>query len=228
MKKSIPPSVLNFLKDIKKNNNREWFAQHKERYLSEHENMIVFTDELLKAFQKYDHIETESGKKALHRIYKDTRFSKDKTPYKSNFSGGFKRATKLLRGGYYFHIEPGNSFVAGGFFGPNPDDMKRIRQDIDHNYEEWRKILKNKNFVKTFGHLRGEAVKTAPRGYSNDHPGIDLLRQKQFLLKRSFTDKEVLDPAFVTEAIQTYRAMRPFFDYMSQVLTTDANGISLF
>ncbi|HSZ25210.1 MAG TPA: DUF2461 domain-containing protein [Cytophagaceae bacterium] len=227
MKASIPVSILNFLKDLKKNNNREWFTEHKERYLTEHENMIIFSEALLKALQKTDRIETPSGKKSLFRIYRDTRFSHDKTPYKTSVGGGFKRATKLLRGGYYFHIEPGNSYVAGGFFGPNTEDMMRIRIDIDHHYEEWRKILKQKKFLQTFEKLEGECLKTAPKGYTNDHPAIDLLRHKQFILKRSFTDKEVLDSTFLDTVILSYQNMRPFFDYMSQVLTSDSNGVPL-
>lgn len=224
---SISSSTFIFLKNLKKNNNREWFNKHKETYLKEHQQIIAFADSLLEAMKKHDHIETKSGKESLFRIYKDTRFSKDKTPYKSHWSGDFKRATKKLRGGYYFHIEPGNSFVAGGFFGPNPEDLRRIRQDIALNYKEWRKMLSNKSFVKTFGKLLGELVKTAPKGFSSDHPAIDLLRYKQFLLKHSFTDKEVLSPTFLTEAVKTFKNMRTFFDYMSEVLTTNANGESI-
>jgi uncharacterized protein (TIGR02453 family) len=224
----IPASTLNFLKELKKNNNRDWFNGHKDLYLKEYENMIVFADALLKEMNKHDHIETPSGKKSLFRIYKDTRFSNDKTPYKSNWSGGFKRATKKLRGGYYFHIQPGNSFVAGGFFGPNPEDLGRIRQDIAQNHKELKLILGHKTLVKTFGKLQGECVKTAPKGYTSNHPAIDLLRYKQFLLQRSFTDKEVLAAGFLSEVNKTFRNMRPFFNYMSEVLTTDANGIPLF
>jgi uncharacterized protein (TIGR02453 family) len=228
MSKEIPLSSINFLKELKKNNNRDWFNKRKERYLKERESIIEFADDLLALMKKSDHIETESGKASLHRIYRDSRFSSDKTPYKTNWSGGFRRATKLLRGGYYFHIEPGNSFAAGGFFSPNPEDLKRIREDIDLNHDEWRKILGNKTFVKTFGKLLGEGVKTAPKGYPVDHPAIDLLRHKQFLLKHSFTDKEVISKGFASELVKTFRNMRPFFDHMSEVLTTDANGESLF
>ncbi|MBL7898169.1 MAG: DUF2461 domain-containing protein, partial [Crocinitomicaceae bacterium] len=117
---TIDKSVFDFLKKLKKNNDRDWFNAHKEDYLKQHEIMIQFADNLLVEMQKHDHIETASGKKSLHRIYRDIRFSSDKTPYNTNFSGGFKRATAALRGGYYFHLEPGNSFVGGGFWGPNP------------------------------------------------------------------------------------------------------------
>jgi uncharacterized protein (TIGR02453 family) len=228
MSKGIPSSSINFLKELKRNNNRDWFNQRKERYLKERESIIAFADHLLASMRKIDHIETESGKASLHRIYRDSRFSSDKTPYKTNWSGGFRRATKLLRGGYYFHIEPGNSFVAGGFFNPNPDDLKRIREDIDLNYEDWNKIFNNKNFIKAFGKLEGEGVKIAPKGYSKDHPGIDLLRHKQFILRHSIDDKDLLSASASDKFAKAFKEMRPFFDYMSDVLTTDSNGVSLF
>ena len=176
---------------------------------------------------KHDKIETSSGKESLFRIYKDVRFSKDKTPYNAHWNGAFKRATKKLRGGYYFHIKPGNTFLAGGFWGPEPHDMKRIRQDIELNYNDWKKMLTDKTLVKTFGKLVGEQVSSAPRGYSKDHPAIDLLRYKQFLLKYEFTDKEVCSPRFLYQMNDVFKKMRPFFNYTSEVLTTDLNGISM-
>ena len=223
----IPASALEFLKLIKQNNNRDWFNAHKERYLQELAHLERFADAVLHELNKEDVIETPSGKKSLHRIYRDTRFSKEKTPYKTNWSGGYRRATKLRRGGYYFHIEPGNSFIAGGFWGPNAEDLKRIRDEIAFDAAPLRKILKAKHFIKTFGALQGEQVKTTPKGYDAGNEGIDLLRYKQYLLTRPFTDKEVLDPSFVKETVSTFRYMRPFFDYMSEVLTTDINGISV-
>ncbi|MGZ4118868.1 MAG: DUF2461 domain-containing protein, partial [Bacteroidia bacterium] len=147
----IQPSNLDFLKQVKKNNNRDWFNSHKEKYLSEHEDIIAFADALLYEMNKHDVIETPSGKKSLHRIYRDTRFSKEKTPYKTNWSGSFKRATKRRRGGYYFHIEPGNSFIAGGFWGPAPEDLKRIRDEFAYDAAPLKKILKSKSFINTFG-----------------------------------------------------------------------------
>ncbi len=228
MKKIVIKENSNkFLKTLSKNNDREWFNEHKEKYTEAHDNLIDFADALLLEMNKHDIIETPSGKKSLYRIYKDVRFSKDKTPYNTHWSGGFKRATKKLRGGYYFHIKPGNSFVAGGFWGPNPDDLKRIRQDIDSNYKDWKKLLANKTLVKTFGKMRGEQVGSAPRGYAKDNPAIDLLRYKQFILKHEFTDKEVLSPDFLLKVNDNFKKMRTFFNYMSEVLTTDANGVSV-
>jgi uncharacterized protein (TIGR02453 family) len=220
-KVKIQASSLEFLKLVKKNNNRDWFNAHKDRYLKEHQNLVAFAGALLEEMNKHDVIETPSGQKSLHRIYRDTRFSKEKTPYKTNWSGGFKRMGKNRRGGYYFHIEPGNSFIGGGFWGPEPKDMKRIRDEFSYDARPLRKILKSKNFVKFFGVLKGEQLKTAPKGYDPGDAAIDLLRYRQFLLIRKFSDKEVLSDDFLKKANETFKAMRPFLDYMTQVLTTE-------
>jgi len=223
---SIPLSSLDFLKALAKNNNREWFNKNKTRYVQEFEGMIGFADALLLEMRKHDNIETPSGKDSLFRIYRDTRFSKDKTPYKTYWGGSFKRATKKLRGGYYFQIEPGKSLAAGGFFSPDPADLLRIRQDINLNYTDWKKLLTGKTLATPFNKLKGEKVATAPKGFSKDNPAIELLKHKQFYLERKFTEKEVLSPGFLKELNQTFKNLRPYFDYMSDVLTTDLNGVS--
>jgi len=224
---NIKKDSLGFLKDLSQNNDRDWFNKHKDRYIEAQSNIIDFADALIGEMNKHDRIETRSGRQSMFRIYKDVRFSKDKTPYNKHWSCAFKRATNKLRGGYYLRIEPGDSRVVGGFFGPVPDDLKRIRQDIDVNFEDWRKVLANRALKATFGNIRGEKVVSAPRGYAKDHPAIDLLRHKQFLFRHEFTDDEVLDPDFLFQVNDAFKNLRPFFDYMSEVLTTDANGISI-
>jgi len=220
-------SNFEFLKTLIANNNREWFAEHKALYQTQHQEIILFADELLGLMNQHDQIETPSGKKSIYRIYRDTRFSKDKTPYKTHWGGSFKRATSKLRGGYYFHIEPENSFVGGGFWSPNPADLKRIRQEIAASDVELREIITSDNFISTFGELRGDQVKSAPKGYAKDHAAIDLLKYKQYLVMHKFTDKEVLSPTFAKNVSRVFMEMRPLFDYMSEVLTTDINGVSL-
>ena len=220
----IKRESLEFLKKLGKNNNREWFNKNKAKYTEAHENIAAFADALIREMNKHDEIETASGKQSLMRIYRDVRFSKEKTPYNTHWSGGMKRATKRLRGGYYFHIEPGNTFLAGGFWGPTPEDLKRIRQDIDFNYKDWQKMLAGKTLVKTFGEMRGEQLGSAPRGYAKDHPGIALLRYKQFIFRHDFSDEEVLSADFAQKMSKVYKDMRPFLNYMSEVLTTDMNG----
>jgi len=220
----LPPSCFEFMRELKNNNNREWFALHKDAYQHELGFIESFADALLQELNIHDVIETPNGKKSLRRIYKDTRFAKEKIPFKTCWSGGFRRAGKYRRGGYYFRFEPGNSVIVGGFRGPNPEDLKLIRDEIAFDSAPLRNILNSKAFVDTFDTLRGEQLKTTPKGYDGNSEGIDLLRYKQFLLIRRFTDEEVLHGNFIKEAGATFRNMRPFFDYMSEVLTTDING----
>ena len=221
---AIKQSSLDFLKMLSENNNREWFNAHKDLYTEAHNNIIAFADALLGEMRTHDQIETPSGRASLYRIYRDVRFSKDKTPYSTNWNGGFKRATKKLRGGYYFNIEPGNTYIVGGFWNPSTDDMRRLRQDMAANQDEWNEVLAHPVIVSTFGKLQGSQLRTAPRGYEKDHPAIALLRYKQFLMYHHFPDENILRPGFAKEMSDAFRQLRPFFDFMSEVLTTDANG----
>jgi len=223
----IPASSLEFLKSLKENNNRDWFNSHKDDFLEQQKNIEIFADALLDELNRHDLIETVSGKKSLQRIYRDTRFSKEKIPYKINWSGSFTRATKQLRGGYYFHIQPGNSFLAGGFWAPNPEDLKRIRDDISFDPAPIKKILNSKSFIDAFGSLKGEQIKTTPKGFDKNDEAIDLLRYKQFLLIKNFSDEEVLSPTFLQKANEAFKNMRPFFNYMSEILTTDQDGLAI-
>jgi uncharacterized protein (TIGR02453 family) len=223
----IQNSTIDFLKKLSKNNNREWFNKNKSVHAAAHENVLAFVDALLSEMRRHDNIETRNAKDSLFRIYRDIRFSKDKSPYKTYWAGHFKRATKKLRGGYYFQIGPGETMAAGGFFSPDPKDLLRIRKDIDVNFTDWKKMLGDKKISNSFGELKGEMVATSPKGFSKDNPAIELLKHKQFYFSRSFTDKEVLSNDFLKQMNQTFKNLRPYFDYMSEVLTTDANGVSL-
>ncbi|MFS4473969.1 DUF2461 domain-containing protein [Chryseobacterium sp. T20] len=216
--------AFEFLTHLKENNNREWFARHKSEYDVIVKENKVFFNQIYTELQEYDNL------KGIHifRIYNDVRFSKNKTPYKTNFGVGYSRSKPMLRGGYYIQLEPGNSFVGGGFWGPEAKDLLRIRKEFEISSSEIEKITSDKTFIQYFGELKGDTVKTAPRGFDKNHPAIDLIRKKQFLVMRKFTDKEVLSDNFQKEVIQTLLAMRPFFDYMSEILTTDMNGEPLF
>lgn len=223
----LDPSMFSFLKELSKHNDRDWFNAHKGRYMAELSNIELFAESLLQEMNKHDVIETPNGKKSLHRIYRDVRFSKNKTPYNTHWGGSFKRASKKRRGSYYFHLSPGATFIACGFWGPNSSDLKRIRDEFAFDDTPFRKILKNKVFVETFGNMQGEQIKTCPKGFDPSIAAIDLLRYKQFLLVKHFDDKEVFAADFVKKTNEVFRKMRPFLDYMSEVLTTDINGISL-
>jgi len=218
-------TTLSFLSELEKNNNREWFTEHKGEYLVAYDEMITFADALLGEMQKHDQIETASGKKSLFRIYRDVRFSKNKLPYKNNLGGGFRRATKFLRGGYYFQIQPGNCFVAGGFWGPNSQDLLHIRKQIAMDPDPLREVVSDKIFQKTFDVLEGEQLKTAPKGFDKEDPAIDLLRYKQFVIMHRFTAADIASNKLHVKMANAFMAMRPFLDYMTEILTTDLNGV---
>ena len=219
----ISKEVLDFLVDLDQNNNREWFNERKPIFKGHQEVVKSFFSAVQTRLEETDQIESHN----IFRIYRDVRFSKDKSPFKSRFAGGFKRATSALRGGYYLNIEPGKSMAGGGFFAPNSEDLKRIRQEFEQDDTEIRAIINNETFKSFFGELQGDGVKSAPRGFDPSHPAIDLIRKKQFYVIRSFTDKEVTQPDFIEKVIETYMAIRPYFDYMSAVLTSNADGESL-
>lgn len=220
----ISKAELDFLSELEKNNNRDWFTENKKRFENHQKAVKAFFQEVNDEFGKQDSIE----KMQIHRIYRDIRFSKDKTPYKINFSVSFDRTKPHLRGGYYLHIQPGGSFVGGGFWEPNAEDLNRIRKEFEMDDEEIRAIIADPSFKKYFGELKGEELKTAPKGFDKTHPAIDLIRKKQYLISRSFTDKEVTSENFKSEVLATFKAMRPFFDYMSEVLGTNLNGESIY
>ena len=219
----IDINVFKFLNDIKSNNNREWFNTNKPRYklsLEQIKNSIV---ELVELMNSHDKIENYK----IFRIYRDVRFSKNKTPYKNNFGISLVREKPKLRGGYYLHIEPSNSFSAVGFWQPEKDDLFRIRKEIELDGKEFSDVISSKLITKKWGNLVGESLKTFPRGFSKDHEHISLLRRKSFLFKKYYTDEEIMTKHFIHKLYQDFLVTRTFLDYMSYILTTDLNGISL-
>lgn len=220
----LTKSTFEFLELLAKNNNREWFTENKKRFETENNLAKAFFTEVFTDLEKIDSLE----KMQVFRIYRDVRFSKNKLPYKNHFSVGFSRTKPMLRGGMYLHIENEASFVGGGFWAPNNEDLLRIRKEIELDASDLREIISNTTFKKMFGVLEGEELKTAPKNFDKTHPDIDLIRKKQYLLTRKFSNKEVMLPNFKEEVIATFAAMRPFFNYMSDVLTTDLNGESLY
>lgn len=219
----VPKPVLDFLSLLEKNNNREWFAENKPTFQKIEAEARNFFNEVGAELQKQDSIESIQ----IYRIYRDVRFSKDKSPYKKYLSAWYSRTKPFFRGSYYLHLEPGNSFVEGGFWQPNPEDLKRIRKEFELDDSEVRQIVDASEFKKYFSGIEGEELKSAPKDFDKNHKAIDLIRKKQFLVVRRFTDKEVVSKDFKKEILNTFAAMRPYFDYMSDVLTTNLNGESM-
>ena len=221
--KNINPDIFTFYKDLDKNNNREWFESHKPRFKALESEVKDFNEIVKFGLEETDDIE----KVKMFRIYRDVRFSKNKTPYKTHFGVSFHRKKPNLRGSYYMHLAPQNSFIASGFWNPNPMDLLRIRKDLEMDAQELRDVITDFTFKKVWGELQGDVVKTSPKGFNIDHPNIDLIRHKQFLFIKRFDDKSVLSSDFQKEVIKSFSAIRPFFDLMTNVLTTDLNGVSI-
>ena len=214
-------AILTFLKAIAKNNNREWFEKNKPKYLDSKKQFEDFLEALHKELLTFD--ESLAGlnpRKQGFRIYRDVRFSKDKRPYKVNMGAGFSAHGKMEQEpGYYIHIEPGKSFVAGGIYMPDAERLSKIRQEIDYNAGDFLKILKDKNFKKLFPSLDDfDSLKTAPKGYPKDHPHIDLLRNKSFVVSHRFTDAEVTSKTFVKKVADVCKTLKPLNDFMAEAI----------
>ena len=217
-------ATLDFFKKLEKNNDRDWFNAHKSEFKTiESEAKAVYKN-LFEQLNKHDQVDSFK----LFRIYRDVRFSKNKLPYKTHFGGSFGRKKPEFRGGYYVHIQPNNeSFIATGFWEPNKEDLLRIRREFEQDDTEIRSLINAKSFKNIWGSFVGDELKTAPRDFDKNHPAIDLIKKKQFIFTKKYSDKEVTSAGFIDDVNTSFKAIRPFFDYMSDVLTTNLNGESL-
>lgn len=215
--------ILKFLKALAKNNDRGWFEKNKTTYLTSKELFEDFVGNLLKELSKFDKgLSGLNPKKLAFRIYRDVRFSKDKSPYKVNMGAGFSSGGKMIQEpGYYLHIQPGNkSFVAGGLYMPDASNLAKIRQEIDYNFKSFEKVLKNKKFKTWFrdGLDDFDKLKTAPKGYPKDHPHLELLKHKSFIVSHYFTDKEVADKNFLKKVVEACKTVKMLNDFLSEAL----------
>lgn len=216
--------ILDFFKTLEKNNNRDWFNEHKKEFKANEAKAKEAYLWLYNELNKHDHVD----KFKMFRIYRDVRFSKNKLPYKTHFGGSYHRTKPELRGGYYMHIQPNDqSFIATGFWEPNKDDLLRIRKEFEQDDQEVRDIISKSSFKSIWGYFVGDELKTAPRDFDKNHPAIDLIKKKQYIFTRSYTDKEVISEDFLDHVNSAFKGVRPFFDYMSDVLTTNLNGESI-
>ena len=219
--KNISKDTLKFLKDLKANNNRDWFLANKPRFEVAKNEFEQFIDNLIQEIAKFDSsIAHHSGKDCIFRIYRDVRFSKDKSPYKTHFGAHITSAAKKSeihsRAGYYIHIGPGESMLAGGAYLPQGPWLKAIRAELAHNAEAFRKVVHNADFKKYFGEMEGEKLKTAPRDYPKDHPEIELLKYKSFLATHRCKDADVTSENFLKHAGKTFRALYPFDRFLNE------------
>jgi len=212
--------TLSFLKSIKSNNNRDWFEKNKQRYFEAKEEHELFVEKIIKGIVKFDKKISPDmkAKDCVFRIYKDVRFSKDKTPYKTNFGASMNPGgKKSLEAGYYLHIEPGASFLAGGVYMPEPEMLNAIRQEIDYNPDPFFKILKSASFKKFFKGLDDEGkLKTAPKGFDKDHPNLEILKNKHFLVSYPLSDKQLAEKNPDTTILAGFKAMHPLMEYLRE------------
>ncbi|NIK91859.1 DUF2461 domain-containing protein [Mangrovimonas sp. CR14] len=224
MATQLTSDIFTFLNQLKSNNNRDWFNDHKKEFKGIQKEVKNFYEMLFSKLKMHDEVDNLK----IFRIYRDVRFSKNKEPYKIHFGGSFHRKKPELRGGYYLHLSPNNeSFMATGFWEPNKDDLNRIRREFEMDASEMRDLLADPKFKSVWGDLQGDELKTAPRDFEKDHPNIDLIRKKQYIFIKKYSDKEVLSENFLDDVDKSFQLIRPYFDYMSDVLTTNLNGESV-
>jgi uncharacterized protein (TIGR02453 family) len=216
---SLKP-LFDFLTGLEKNNNKAWFDNHKASYAVAKGLFENLVNQLILDLGAVENMAGVTAKDCVMRIYRDIRFSKDKTPYKTNMGAsigpGGKKSTRLS---YYLHLAPHNhSMIAGGLHSPETTQLSKFREAIDRNPRPFKAILKNKEFQNYFGDLEGEKLKTVPQGYGRDHPEIELLRLKEVVVVHPLSDEVVLSTKFRSQVIATFSAMKPFLDYLNSVI----------
>ncbi len=218
----IFPSTLLFLKALKKNNNKEWFDKNREKYIIAKNNFEEVISDLLEKMILFDNdLKELSSKDCIFRINRDIRFSKNKTPYKISRSASFnKGGKKSVNAGYYFHLQPGgNSFVGGGLWMPQSEDLKKLRQEIDYCFPEFKKIIAAPEFKKHYNELEKDEKQmlvNVPKGYDKENPAVDFLRMKSFVATKNLSDAEVLSPKLTNEIIQSFKALMPLVKFINR------------
>lgn len=217
----LKPSTLKFIKDLKKNNNKAWFDDNRKKYEDAKADFICFVENLIAAVSKFDPaVSSLKPKECIFRINRDVRFSKDKSPYKTNMGtyinpGGKKANTP----GYYFHCEPGQNFAAGGLYVPEPAVLAKVRQEIDYNFDEWKKIISNKHFKKYFPKIDGiEILSRPPKGYGSDNPAIEFLKMKSFIVSTPLTDAQLTNKGLIKELSSIFETMKPMINFLNQAM----------
>lgn len=213
--------ILNFLSGLQTNNNREWMEANKKTYQDAKTAFEELVHTLIQKISAFDSDMADlEPKQCIFRLNRDIRFSKDKSPYKLNFGAAMQKGGKKSRvGGYYIHIQPNQeSFVGGGIYMPDASELAKIRQEIDYNGESLKKIIQNEAFIQRFGEIWGEKVKSAPKGYAKDHPDIELLKLKSFVVFEKFNDPDILKDDFADRCVAAFQALKPLNDFLNEAI----------
>jgi len=209
----ISKDTFHFLNQIKTNNNKPWFEKNRALYEKARAEYLGFVTRLVEGIGRIEGIPEKEPSKYVQRIYRDIRFSKDKTPYKSFFSSIIERGPENRKCPLYIQIQPGRSMMGGGIWDPSPETLKKIRQEIDYDGIGLKKIINSKEFLKHFGKISGARLSRPPKGYEADNPNIELLKFKQLFVQRMFEDEMVLSKDLIPEILKSYKAALPFFTY---------------
>ncbi len=218
----ISSSTISFLKALKNNNNKPWFDKNREKYLDAKQNFEEFVDSLLqKIILSDEDLKELSVKNCCFRINRDIRFSKNKTPYKINMSAYFsKGGKKSIYGGYYFHLQPGGkSFSGGGLWHPEANELKKLRQEIDYCFPEFKKIITAPSFKNNYGELEKDErqmLVNVPKGYDKENPAADFLKMKSFVATKNITDAELQSPKLVNEIDKSFKALKPLIKFINR------------
>ncbi len=220
----LQTSTLQFLKQLAKNNNKEWFDANRKKYDAAKADYIQSIQKIIDEFSKTDAtLAAVDEKKCLFRINRDIRFSKDKSPYKINFGASINAGGKIsFNAGYYLHIQPGNSFVGGGVYQPMPDVLKKVRQEVDYNFDEFNKIINSKKFKAVYKNglsKEGEmSLSRPPKGYDENNPAVEYLKLKSFIAIAPLTDEQVTDKKFVSTIVKAFEALHPLIVFLNKAL----------
>ena len=218
----LQPATIKFLLQLKKNNNRPWFEENRKSYELAKTDYTALVDQLISGITKFDAAIGElKAKDCMFRINRDVRFSKDKSPYKSNMGASFSRGGKKAdEAGYYFHFEPGRSFAGGGIYMPQAPTLAKIRQEIDYNFDVFKKIIENKTFKKYFpkGLEVSDMLSKPPKGYDENNPAIHYLKMKSFFVSSPFSDVSLQEKNTTKEIAKAFEAMKPLIDFLNKAV----------
>lgn len=219
----LSKNTLQFLQQLKKNNNRDWFEKNRKQYEAAKADYMQLVENVLTGLKKIDGSLAElQPKQCVFRINRDVRFSADKSPYKTNMGAGFSKGGKAMNfAGYYFHCEPGQNFVGGGLWMPDASNLKKVRQEIDYNYQEFNSIVTNKNFVKLYKKLEDSKeyiLVRPPKGYDEANPAIQFLKLKSFTAGAAITDAELVDKNLTKTILTHFEAIKPLLNFLNRAL----------
>ncbi len=216
----ISPTTLQFLKQLKANNTKVWFDANRKRYDQAREEFIALSETIINELAKIDPLLAGvEAKSCLFRINRDVRFSKDKSPYKTNFAAYYAPGGKNSNYcGWYLHLEPGKSMMGGGLWQPEPAAMAKVRQEIDYNFKQFKKIIEKDSFKAAFPKIEGEQLKTTPKGYDATNAAIHYLKHKSWIVSHSFSDKDITSPDFCKNFIAHAKLIKPWLAFFNTAL----------